>query len=95
MLAKQVLTNEQQGQSHQPTKMERFEGWLEKNHAQQPSLGAEAKAWVREGREDFLNVLLKAFPDSMPLSREMGAPGSPTPQQTTADLMGKPISLDR
>ncbi len=65
--------------------------WLEFQKAHQPSLAAEARAWFREGREDVLNNLLRAFPDSLQLSREMGAPGSPTPQQTTAALTGRDL----
>ena len=93
MRASDVFTNQQMGAS--PSLLQSFGNWVKQNHAQQPFLQAEARSWVREGREDFLNVILKAFPDSMSLGREMGSPGSPTPQQTTSSLTGRPLTLDR
>ena len=52
-----------------------------------------ASLW-RQGREDFLHVLLHAFPDSMPLTREAGTPGEPTPQLITEGLTGRHVDLD-
>ena len=54
----------------------------------QPGLLAEAKAWFREGRNDLANAILKAFPDSMTLGREVGAPGTPTQGEIFQDRMG-------
>jgi len=51
-----------------------------------PALGAQFAAWLREGAKDLQNAVLKAFPDSMTLTNEPGAPGSPTPQQVTRAL---------
>jgi hypothetical protein len=79
------------------TAFDRFKAWREKNVEQLPSVGAQMSALWRQGREDFLNALMRPLPDSMQLSREPGAPGSPTPQMTTADLYGRTpeIEMDR
>lgn len=53
-----------------------------------PNLGAELRAMWRQGREDFLNALLRPQADSMPLTREVGAPDTPTAQNVTRDLDG-------
>jgi hypothetical protein len=53
----------------------------------------QLKALWRQGREDFLHVLLHAFPDSMPLTREAGTPGEPTPQLITEGLTGRPVDI--
>lgn len=58
--------------------------WLKRNHAAQPSVGAELKAVFRGGREDAWSALIPAFPGQS-VTRE---PGSPTPQQTTDALRG-------
>ena len=60
--------------------------------AEQPSLKAEASAVFRAGREDLWNAMIPAFPDSMNASREMGAPGSPTPQLVT-EALGHDVDL--
>lgn len=54
----------------------------------QPSLGAEARAFVRQGREDFLATVMGPLAGQ---TREVGAPGSPTAHQTTAALEGRRV----
>lgn len=56
----------------------------------QPSFLTEMRALVREGREDFLTTLMGPLAGA---TREPGAPGTPTPQQTTAALEGKHVYL--
>lgn len=56
----------------------------------QPSLGAEARAFVRQGREDLLATLMGPLAGQ---TREPGAPGTPTPQQTTASLEGRRVTV--
>src|SRR5262249_30527118 len=63
----------------------RGRGVLMKGDQQQPSpLAAQAAALFRQGREDLLNTL-----NGVPLAREMGAPGEPTPQLVTRALEKK------
>ncbi len=59
---------------------------------QQPSVGVEMRALFREGREDLLTVLMGPLAGT---TREPGAPGTPTPQQTTEALEGKEVNLRR
>jgi hypothetical protein len=68
--------------------------WVLDNHARNAKAFPEqlSSLW-RQGREDFLHVLLHAFPDSMPLTREAGSPGEPTPQLITEGLTGRPVDL--
>lgn len=66
-------------------------GWFLERQRQQPSLAAEVRAMVRGTREELFNNLIVAFPHAPQLTREQGAPGSPTPQITTEDLMGKAV----
>ena len=63
-----------------------FTDWIKHNHQQQPSLGAELKALGREGLKDLQNAVLHAFPDSMRLHEEPGAPLSPTQAMVTKDV---------
>lgn len=63
--------------------------WLKQRQENQPALGAELQAVARQGREDLWNSIVPAFPGEMPLTREPGAPGTPTPQQTTDALEGR------
>ena len=65
--------------------------WLKERQANQPSFGAELRAMFRQGREDLLNNILPAFP-GQPMTREAGAPGTPTPQQTTQALEGREVN---
>jgi hypothetical protein len=68
--------------------------WVLDNHIRNAqSFPEQLKALWRQGREDFLHVLLHAFPDSMPLTREAGTPGEPTPQLITEGLTGRPVDL--
>src|ERR1700724_1550539 len=60
--------------------------WLRQKQAQQPSLGAELRALGREGLKDLQNAVLHAFPDSMRLQEEPGAPLSPTQAMVTKDV---------
>ncbi len=48
----------------------------------QPKLGAEIMPLVRQGREDFLNVIMGGLAGS----REPGTPGTPTQQLVTESL---------
>jgi hypothetical protein len=57
---------------------------------QQPSFRAEMRALGRQGREDFLNVVMGGLAGQ---TREPGAPGTPTPQQTTAALAGRTVHV--
>jgi hypothetical protein len=63
-----------------------FKDWVRQNHEQLPSLGAELKALGREGLKDLQNAVLHAFPDSMRLQEEPGAPLSPTQAMVTKDV---------
>jgi hypothetical protein len=56
-----------------------------------PAIGAELRAVFRQGREDAWNSLIPAFPQQSP-TRESGAPGTPTPQQTTEALEGREVN---
>lgn len=56
----------------------------------QPSLRAEGRAFVRQGREDLLATLMGPLAGQ---TREPGAPGTPTPQQTTASLEGRRVHV--
>lgn len=49
----------------------------------QPSIGAEMRAFVRQGREDLLATLMGTLAGQ---TREPGAPGTPTTYQTTTAL---------
>jgi hypothetical protein len=66
--------------------VEAFKDWVQQNHAQQPSLGAELKALGRQGLKDLQNAVLHAFPDSMRLHEEQGTPLSPTSAMVTKDV---------
>jgi hypothetical protein len=66
--------------------VEAFKDWVRQNHQQQPSLGAELRALGREGLKDLQNAVLHAFPDSMRLHEEPGAPLSPTQAMVTKDV---------
>jgi hypothetical protein len=74
----------QRGQ--QPSPVDVLKNWWHEHQKDQPALGGQFAAWVREGAKDLQNVVLRAFPDSMALTNEPGAPGSPTPQMVTRDL---------
>lgn len=50
----------------------------EANVEQRPKLAAELAGMWRQGREDAFNNLVVAFPQAG-LTREQGAPGTPTP----------------
>jgi hypothetical protein len=63
-----------------------FMAWMRNNHAQQPSLGAQAMSWLREGAKDLWNAIVPAFPDSQRAVDEQGTPLNPTPQNVTAAL---------
>jgi len=63
-----------------------FMDWVWQNHEQRPALGAELKALGREGLKDLQNAVLHAFPDSMRLQEEPGAPLSPTQAMVTKDV---------
>jgi len=63
-----------------------FTDWVRQNHQQQPALGAELRALGREGLKDLQNAVLHAFPDSMRLEQEPGAPLSPTQAMVTKDV---------
>lgn len=58
--------------------------------ANQPSLGAEARAFFRQGREDLLNTLMGGLAGQ---TREPGSPGTPTPQQVTEGLESRGVDL--
>jgi hypothetical protein len=61
----------------------------------QPLFRAEAAAMIRGTREDLFNNLIVAFPGSLNLTREQGAPGSPTSQLTTEALTGAPVDKQK
>lgn len=56
----------------------------------QPSIRAEGRAFFRQGREDLLATLMGPLAGT---TREPGAPGTPTPQQTTASLEGRRVHV--
>jgi hypothetical protein len=66
--------------------VEAFKAWVRQNQEQQPALGAELRALGREGLKDLQNAILHAFPDSMRLQEEPGAPLSPTQAMVTKDV---------
>lgn len=53
---------------------------------QQPSLGAQLQAMVREGARDIRGTLHETYFGKQEHTPEMGAPGSPTPQMVTQEL---------
>ena len=53
---------------------------------QQPSLGAEIKAMVREGVKDVRGTLHQSWFGQPEHAAEMGTPLNPTPQLVTQDL---------
>lgn len=53
---------------------------------QQPSLGAQLQAMVREGARDLRSTVHETYFGKPEHAPEMGAPGSPTPQMVTQDL---------
>lgn len=57
----------------------------------QPSLGAELAALYRQGREDFLNIIMGGLGGT----RESGTPGNPTPQMVTESLEGREVDLQQ
>jgi hypothetical protein len=61
--------------------------------AEQPAFGAEMRAVFRQGREDAFNNLIPAFPQTG-LTREQGAPGSPTAQIVTENLKDREVGQD-
>src|ERR1700722_7377278 len=63
-----------------------FTDWVKQNQQQNPALGAELRAVGREGLKDLQNAVLHAFPDSMRLQEEPGAPLSPTQAMVTKDV---------
>jgi hypothetical protein len=73
---------------------EKLGRWVLDNHIRNAmAFPEQIKSLFRQGREDLLHVLLHAFPDSMPLTREAGAPGEPTPQIITEGLTGRAVDL--
>lgn len=71
--------------------LEAMSAKVKENRANQPKVGAEMRAVFRQGREDAWNNLIPAFPQTG-LTREAGAPGTPTPQQTTEALEGREVN---
>jgi hypothetical protein len=65
---------------------------LKQMQRDQPSLRAEMRAFVRQGREDLLATLMGPLAGQ---TREPGAPGTPTPQQVTQGLEGKDVNLQK
>jgi hypothetical protein len=53
---------------------------------QQPSLGAQVQAMVREAARDIRGAVHESFFGKPEHPSELGAPGAPTPQMVTADL---------
>lgn len=88
MRSDQVLTNEQlkqQGQEAKQSWMERFKGWIQENHAQQPALGAELAAMGREAIKDVRATLMETYFGKPEHASEPGTPLSPTMQEVSAD----------
>ena len=64
----------------------------------QPSLGGQFDAFIRQGAKDLHNAIVPAFPDSMRSADEAGTPLNPTQQMVTQDLeasQGYEAMLDR
>jgi hypothetical protein len=80
------MASQQQETERTRTVGERVMDWVRNNHAQQPKLGAEVRAWMREGAKDLWNAIVPAFPDSMRGTDELGTPLNPTAQNVTQDL---------
>jgi hypothetical protein len=61
---------------------------LGENQKNQPALTAELAAEWRKGREDFLSTLMGPLAGQ---TRELGAPGTPTPQLVTEALTDRAV----
>ena len=89
MQPEEIVSNEQAKQAEQSASQSlgsRVKEWLQNNHDQQPSLGAELRAMGREALKDIRGTMMETFFGSQEPSMEPGVPLSPTPQMVTNDL---------
>jgi hypothetical protein len=73
----------------QPEQPKPEPSWLQGVKEQLRKTGVEFDAVFREGREDAWNNLVPAFPGSQNYTREMGAPGTPTPGGVDREIEGR------
>jgi hypothetical protein len=88
MRPEQVFTNEElkhQGQDVKQSWTDRLNGWVQDNHAQQPSLGAELAAIGREAIKDVRATLMESYFGKPEHASEPGTPLSPTMQEVSVD----------
>jgi hypothetical protein len=88
MRREQVFTNEQQkqeGHEVQQSWAQRLKAWIQRNHEQQPSLGAELAAMGREAIKDVRGTLMETFFGKPEHASEPGTALSPTMQEVSAD----------
>lgn len=62
--------------------------------SEQPSLGGEFKAWMRQGAKDLHSSIVPAFPDSARSQDEAGTPLNPTSQIVTNQVGGYDAELN-
>jgi hypothetical protein len=94
-LARQILTEQQQGQEQKPSLLQQFAEYRRQNLAQLPKFGAEMGAMFREGVKDVQNTFHQVMWGQPAHPGEPGTPLNPTPQITTAELTGQPMTIDR
>jgi len=88
MRSDQVLTNEQlkqQGQQVKESWAQKLQHWVQDNHAQQPSLGAELAAMGREAIKDMRGTLMESYFGKPEHGSEPGTPLSPTMQEISVN----------
>jgi hypothetical protein len=61
---------------------------------EQPDLGGEIAAFLREGAKDLHNAIVPAFPDSQRGVDEIGTPLTPTQYMVNQDLNAYEQQLD-
>jgi len=64
---------------------DRLKEWVQTNHDQQPSLGAELAAMGREAIKDVRGTLMETYFGKPEHASEPGTPLSPTMQEISAD----------
>lgn len=77
---------------HKKTTLQELRALWKDLQKDQPKFLAEMRALFREGREDLLTTLMGPLAGA---TREPGAPGTPTPQQTTEALEGREVNRAR
>ncbi len=94
-MTKRVTLAQEIQQVEKPSVLQWFKEMREKNLENLPTLSGELGAMFREGIRDIRSTIHEAMwgtPEKVP---EPGSPLSPTPQITTAALLGKDVDIER